>query len=187
MVLLASLWLPIVLSAVFVFVVSSIMHMVLKYHRNDVRPLGAGEDALMEAVRALKLAPGEYAAPMPASMAAMNTPEFQAKRKKGPVFLLRVMPSGEMNMGSNLLNWFIYSLVVSVLSAYVAAHTLSSGTSYLIVFRIVGTVAFMSYGVGQWQDVVWMGRSKSVTLVGTIDALVYGLVTAGTFGWLWPK
>ena len=37
--LLGALWLPIVLSALLVFVVSAIIHMVLKYHNRDYKQL----------------------------------------------------------------------------------------------------------------------------------------------------
>ena len=51
MISIASLWLPILLAAVAVFAVSSIMHMFLGYHWNDLRRLPQ-QDALLDAVGA---------------------------------------------------------------------------------------------------------------------------------------
>ena len=90
-------------------------------------------------------------------------------------------------MGPALGQWFVFNLVVSFFVAYVAAHTIPSGTVYLEVFRVVGTVAFLAYGTGHIPAAIWMGKPWSVTFKELFDGLLYGLVTAGTFGWLWPR
>lgn len=36
------------------------------------------------------------------------------------------------------------------------------------------------------QNSIWYKRKWSSTLKSMADGLVYALVTAGTFGWLWP-
>ena len=56
MVELSSLWLPILLSAVIVFVVSSIIHMVSPWHRSDY-PKIANEEKVMDALRPLNIPP----------------------------------------------------------------------------------------------------------------------------------
>lgn len=180
-----SLLLPILLSAVFVFVVSSVMHMLLTYHRNDFLPM-PDEAAIQEALGKFTIPPGDYMVPRAGSMAAAKAPEFVAKLQKGPVFLATFLPPGPFNMGKNLLQWFVYCLVVSLFAGYVAGVMLVPGTSYLTVFRVVGTVAFVGYSLALWQDSIWHARAVSTTLKSTFDGLVYGLVTAGTFGWLWP-
>jgi hypothetical protein len=45
----------------------------------------------------------------------------------------------------------------------------------------------MAYGLGHFQTAIWYRRSCSTTLKDVFDGLVYGLLTAGTFGWLWPR
>jgi hypothetical protein len=92
-----------------------------------------------------------------------------------------------MNMGASLAQWFVYLLVVGVLAAYVAGRALPIGSPYLDVFRFVGCTAFIAYAVGLWQDSIWYHRKWSTTIKNTIDGLIYGLLTAGVFGWLWPK
>ena len=185
MVPLMSLGVPILLSAVLVFVVSSIIHMVLPYHRGDVRKLPA-EDDVMEALRRFNIPPGDYMVPRAGSSAAMKSPEFLEKLKKGPVLLMTVIPNGPISMGTSLLLWFLYSILVSVIAAYVAGRALAPGADYLAVFRFVGCTAFTGYSLALLQNSIWYKRSWGTTLKSMFDGLVYGLLTAGTFGWLWP-
>ena len=181
---LASLWLPILLSAVLVFVVSSIIHMVLPWHKSDY-PKMVSEDKVMDALRPLAIPPGDYMVPRPATRSDMRSPEFIEKMKKGPVMMMTVMP-GAMTMGKNLTQWFVYCLVVGLFAAYVSGRALPPGTPYLQVFRFVGTTAFIGYTLALWQMSIWYYRAWSTTIKATFDGLIYALLTAGTFGWLWP-
>ena len=83
--------------------------------------------------------------------------------------------------------WFAYSVLVGVFVAYLAGRTLAPGTDYLAVFRFAGTVAFMSYGLSQIVNSIWMGQRWGPTIKHVLDGLLYSLVTAGAFGWLWPR
>jgi len=181
-----SLWLPVVLSAVIVFVVSAIIHMVLPYHRNDLRK-APKEDELMDALRRLDIPPGDYLVPHSGSMEGMKKPEFIEKMKKGPIALLTVAPGAAPSMGPNLALWFLYSLLVSVFAGYITGRALGPGASYLAVFRFVGTTAFMGYSFALLQSSIWYKRSWVTTLKSVFDGFLYGLFTAGTFGWLWPR
>lgn len=181
MVSLASLWLPILLSAVFVFILSSIIHMLLPWHRNDFRPLPE-EDV---ARTALRVPAGDYVLPHAAGMEAMKSPEFTRKMEEGPVAMISVAPPGS-RMGRSLALWFVYSLVVALFAAYIASRALGPGADYLDVFRFAGTTAFAGYALALWQSVIWFGRSATTTLKSTLDGLLYALVTAGVLGWLWP-
>jgi hypothetical protein len=186
MVYLSALWLPILLSAVVVFIASSIIHMVLGYHRSDYKKL-PNEDKLLEAMRNAAVAPGNYAFPHAAGPKEMKTPEMMEKYKKGPVGFVTVMRSGPPAMGKYLLLWFIFCLVIGVFVAYVAGRALSAGAEYLTVFRIAGTVGFLGYAAACATDAIWKGQPWSTTLKSMFDGLVYGLLTAGVFGWLWPR
>jgi hypothetical protein len=181
-----SLCIPIVVSAVFVFLTSWLFHMLLPHHHSDFKRLPA-EDDVAGALRKFDIAPGDYMLPRPAGPAAMHSPEFLAKLEQGPVAVMTFMKPGKPNMGSNLLQWFVYLLVVGVLVAYMTGRVLGAGAGYLPVFRVAGTLAFVAHSVALWQDSIWYKRAWSTTLKNTFDGLVYGLVTAGTFGWLWPK
>jgi hypothetical protein len=180
---LASLWLPILLSAVFVFIASSIIHMVLKYHASSRAALPDEE-----AVRAvLRVPPGDYVMPYASSMEAMKAPEYTRKLEEGPLAYITVRPSGSWNMGAALVQWFVYCLVVSLFAAYIASRAVPVGGDYLAVFRFAGAMAFAGYGLALWQGPIWWGASVSATLKSTFDALIFALLTAGTFGWLWPS
>jgi hypothetical protein len=186
MVSLTALWLPIVLSAVAVFIASSVIHMVFKYHTSEYRQL-PDEDAVLGALRNAKVGPGFYAFPRAATMKEMGSPEMQEKYKKGPCGTVNVIPSGPPAMGRALILWFIYSLVVGVFAGYLASRTLAPGTHYLQVFRVVGCASFMAYSFAYLSDGIWKMKPWSMNLKHVFDGLVYGLLTAGCFGWLWPQ
>ena len=186
MVPLTQLWLPILVSAVFVFVASSVIHMVLPYHRNDLRKLPK-EDEVMDALRGFNIPPGDYLVPCAGSMEGMKKPEFLGKMKKGPVAFMTVIPSGPPSMGKSLILWFLYSVLVNFFAAYITGRALPAGSHYLVVFRFVGSSAFMGYSLALLQNSIWYKRNWGTTLRSMFDGLVYGLLTAGTFGWLWPR
>ena len=179
------LWLPMLLSAVIVFVASSLVHMVLTYHRSDYAKL-PNEDAVGAALRSGNAAPGQYLIPH-MSMAEMRSPEGIEKFKKGPVGMVILRQAGSPGMGKNLIQWFVYSLAVGLFVAYVTGRTVAPGAAYLAVFRVAGAVAFLAYAGGAPIDSIWRGQPWSVTVKAMFDGLVYALLTAGTFGWLWPK
>jgi hypothetical protein len=186
MVPITSLWLPIILSAVFVFVVSSVIHMVFSYHRNDLRKI-PDENAFADAIRKLNIPAGQYVYPYAGSPKAMSSPEYQEKVKKGPGVLLTLWPGANPSMAGSLFQWFVYSVLVGMFAAYVSGRALEAGAPYLAVFRFAGVTAFASYVIAGWQESIWWKRSWGMTLKNTFDGLIYALVTAGTFGWLWPR
>lgn len=183
---LTALWLPVLLSAVFVFIASSIIHMAPLWHRNDY-PRLPDEDAATAALRPLAIPPGDYLLPRVSSAKDMRSPEFLERVSKGPVMMLTVMPNRMVSMGRNLSLWFIYCVVVSYFSAYITSRALPPGTHYLQVFRFAGATAFIGYVLALWQMSIWYWRAWSMTIKSTFDGLIYALLTAGTFGWLWPR
>jgi hypothetical protein len=185
MVSIVSLWLPILLSAVVVFVLSSVIHMVLGYHNTDFGKVPS-EDQVMDALRPFNIPPGDYAIPRAGSQKEMGTPEFTEKLNKGPVAFLGVMPNGPPAMGKSLAQWFVYCVVVGVFAAYVTSRAVAPGADYLQVFRFAGCTAFIAYAAALWQNSIWYRRAWSTTIKSTIDGLIYALFTAGVFGWLWP-
>jgi hypothetical protein len=186
MVSLTELWMPILLSAVAVFIVSSFIHMVLPWHKNDY-PRIPNEDAVRNALRPLNIPPGEYMVPRPSSQKEMGSQEFAEKIRTGPVMMLNVWPNKMMPMTTNLMNWFIYTLVTSFFAAYITSRAVGPGTNYLVVFRFIGTTAFMGYALGIWQQSIWYRQSVAISIKSTIDGLIYACFTAGVFGWLWPR
>ncbi len=185
MVPVTALWLPILLAAVLVFVVSSVIHMFTPWHKGDMRKL-PGEAQAMSALGPLNIPPGDYVMPYAGSMAAMKTPEFEALRKAGPVAFVTVT-DGSMSMTGSLVMWFIYCLIVGVFAAYVAGAALPMGASYLEAFRFAGTTAFAGYSLALMQSSIWWKRNWGATIRSMIDGLLYACLTAGTLGWLWPR
>jgi hypothetical protein len=185
MVPLSSLWLPILLSAVFVFIASNLLHMVIPLHKADYRSVPS-EDQVQAALRTFNLPLGDYMLPRPGSPGAMKDPAFLDKMKKGPVVVMTVM-SGEFNMGALMVQWFLFCLVVSLFSAYLASRALGPGAAYLQVSQIASCAGFMSFGLGVVPQSIWYRKSWGTTSRFLLDALIYGFVIGGTLGWLWPK
>jgi hypothetical protein len=182
---LPSLMVPILVSAIVIFVVSSLIHMVLPWHKTDYPKL-ANEDSVLSALGPLALPPGDYLIPR-AQASELKSPEYQAKVARGPVIVMTVLPNGPISMGRNLTMWFVYIVAVSIFAAYVASRAVAPGAPYLEVFRFAGVTAFSGYALALWQMSIWYGRSWSMTVKSTVDGLIYALLTAGIFGWLWPK
>ncbi len=183
MVTIASLWLAILVSAVVVWLASSVVWMLLPYHRSDFRAL-SNETAARDALRGM--VPGMYNIPHMESWNEAKTPEGMQKLEEGPNAFITILPTGKPNMGKQLSIWFVYSVVVSIIVAYLTTRTIAPGAEYLAVFRIAGTTAWLAYGMAAVQDAIWFGRPWSFVMKGQFDALLYALLTAGVFGWLWP-
>jgi hypothetical protein len=187
MVPLTSLLIPIVISAVVVFFASFIIHMVLGYHKSDLRKLpDQQEDEIIALVSRMNLPTADYAAPHPGSPERMKDPAFVAKMTKGPLVIMNVSPGAPPSMGKSLALWFVFVLVVTFFSAYITSRAVTPGTEYLTVFRFIGTSAFMGYALGEVPESIWYKRSWVRTSKSIFDSLIYALLTAGVFGWLWP-
>ena len=183
---LTALWLPILVAAVFVFIASAIIHMGPFWHRGDY-PAVPNQDQTQAALQPFDIPPGDYMLPRAANMAEMKTPEFKQKIERGPVMILTVFPRGGISMGKTMPLWFLYCVVVSYFAAYIAGRALAPGVDYLEVFRFAGATAFIAYCVALWQMSIWYGRGWRLSIIYTLDGLIYSLLTAGVFGWLWPR
>jgi hypothetical protein len=185
MVSITALWMPILLSAVIVFVASSVIHMLLKYHNSDYHQI-PGEEKVLAAVRAANLTPGLYVFPF-CTHKDMKSPAVMEKFKQGPVGFLTIRPNGPPALPKFLGQWFVFCLVVGTVAACLAGRVLAPGAPYKAVFHVVGLAAFMAYGVGTFSNGIWKGQSWTSVIKEVFDGLIYGLLTGGTFGWLWPR
>jgi len=185
MVSLVELWLPILLAAVFVFLVSSVIHMVLPWHRADATGM-PGEDTILDAVRSAGVKPGQYMFPWCASMKEYAGEEMRGKLERGPVGSLVVLGPGGWNMGRSMGAWFLYCLVVALFCGYLASMVFESGAGYERIHRFVGTVGVLGFAFWHVPVSIWKGAPWRVTWRFVVDGVVYGLVMGGTFGWLWP-
>ena len=181
-----NLWLPILLSAVFVFIASSLIHMVFKWHNSEYLKL-SNEDEVRDAIRKNNPAPGQYILPYCTDMKDMGSEEMKKKYVDGPLGILYLKANGVPKMGPSLISWFLFTVVVALFAGYIGYVTLPVNTHYLTVFRVVGSATFMAYGLGTIPGAIWMGRPWRAVLKEAMDAAIFALLTAGTFGWLWPK
>lgn len=182
----SALALPAALSAVLVFVVSSLVHMVLKWHNTEYGKL-ANEDEVRAALNKGGAKPGMYVLPHCTDHKQLGEPALQKKFAEGPVGLLVLRPAGPPSLGAPLSKWFLYSLVVSLIAGYVARSTLAPGADYLAVFRVVGVSAWLAYAWQAPSDAIWKGIPMASVIKYMTDGLMYALVTAGAFAWLWPR
>lgn len=185
MAFLAALWMPIVLSAVFVFVASAIIWMASPLHKHDYKNPGEHENTMLDFFRNLNLEPGVYYVPW-CQGKNMKDPAVQAKMKAGPYVQTIVLP-GTPSMGKMLAAWMFHLLIVSVFVAYVAHLALpASDAPYLKVFQIAGTAALLAHAGYALPLCIWHGQPWAQLPGRVVDGVIYALLTAGTFGWLWP-
>lgn len=150
MVPISSLWLPILVSGVIVFIASSIIHALLPYHRSDYGRVPS-EDEVMAALRGFQISPGDYEIPYAATPKERGGQEFVEKTENGPNALL-TMVDGKPNMGKLLGQWFLYCLVVCILTAYIAGLSLSPGAGFMKILRLAGSAAFAGFSAGLWPN-----------------------------------
>lgn len=186
MVSILSLWLPILLSAVLVWIVSALVWTVMPHHKSDFKKV-PDEDSARNALTPQKIPPGQYNIPHVVNWDDAKKPEVIQKFDDGPVAYMTVVPNGMPSMGKNMVMSFIFYLVVGAIVAYVATRTMGANTEYLQVFRVTGVVAWLTYGFGVIPEAIWFGRPWSSIIKNLLDALAYALLTAGCFGWLWPN
>jgi hypothetical protein len=180
-----SLWLPILLSSVAVFLASFLVHMVLPWHKGDYRRL-PDEDAFRNAVGPMAIPPGDYMVPRPMGRDEMRSEAFLDKVKMGPNVVMTVLPSRAFSIAQNLVQWFIYLVAVAIMSAYIASRALTTNAEYWEIVRFVGTTAWIGFSVALWQMSIWYHRSWGTTLRQTIDGLIYAFITGFIFAWCWP-
>ncbi len=177
----SQLFLPALLAAVAVFIASTLIHVALKYHNSDIHKF-PNEDEVRAAIRKSSPAPGVYMLPY-CSEGGKNDPAAVQKFTEGPVGLVMLRASGPIQMGGFLGRWFVYCFVIALVSGYVAHFALPPQRSYLEVFRLVGTVAWLAYAWAGPSDSIWMGKPWSSTWKHMFDGLVYAVLTAGCFAW----
>lgn len=180
---LTTLWLPILASAILVFIASAVLWNAPRYRESEWHKL-PDEEAARTALRGTPV--GQYTLPHAASNDERKSEAWQSKYREGPAAMLVILPHGEMSMGRQLALWFVNCLVLSLLVAYVCGATLPAGTDYLKVFQVAATVGFLAYAGNAGMYSIWFGHSWSNTLKDYVDGLIYGLLTAGVFGWMWP-
>jgi len=183
MIPLTQVCLPALVAAVLIFVASSVIHMVLKWHNSEYRPF-ADEEAVRAAMRGSGA--GQYVIPYIGDMKRMKEPEVKRKFEEGPVAFVTVRPHGAFNMAKPLVLWFVYTLVISLLTGYIASRSLAAGAPASHIMRVASLVPLLAYIGGSIQHGIWMGKPWSSVAKEVLDGAIYAGITGLTFAWLWP-
>lgn len=183
---LMQLWLPILASAIGVFVASSLIHMVFKWHNSDYRKL-SNEDEVRAAIRAGAPAPGLYTLPNCTDMSEMQSEAMMVKFHEGPIAFLTVKQNGPPSMGGALLGWFLLNLAIAAITAAIISHVYGMQVDAARAACLAGIIAFLSYGVGSISNGIWMAKPWATVAKDLLDAAIYGGVSAAAFGLLWPS
>lgn len=188
MIPIASLLLPVLAAAVAVFILSTIVQNVFPWHKTDFGNV-PDDDALMNAMRELKVTPGDYMVPSPRLPSGDRNPAFVEKWAEGPSVVMTVIPPSD-NMARYLAQWFAFTLLVAAIAAWMTSTIVGRGggnANTHAVFHYGAIITFLSYSLGAWPLSVWYHRKWSTAVKGAIDALLYGVATGLVFVWLWPK
>jgi hypothetical protein len=186
MISITQLWLPILLSAVAIFAVSSLIHMVLPWHKSDYRKLPQ-EDQVLAALRPFSIPPADYLAPRPDNMQDMGSDAFRQKVTLGPRLVMTVMPSGSFGMARNLVGWFIYTLLIAAIVGGLCCLVFPAGADGHNVFHVALIAGALAYAGGLWQMSIWYHRSIATTVRSTIDGIIYAAIIAGLLAYFWPS
>ena len=185
MAFLTALWAPILLSAILVFLASAIAWTMLPFHNKEWKGL-PNQDAVRAAMG--QPAPGLYMLPFFPDPAERRGKPAMESLATGPSGYVTIMRRGPITMAPTMVKSLLADLLIAVFVAYVAWLALPHpGATYIQVFRLVSTVAFMAFAFGSIQDSIWFSRPWRSWLLQAIDALVFGMLVGGTFGWLWPR
>lgn len=183
---LGALWLAILAATILVFLASSLIHMVLPWHKSDF-PKSPREAEVLDALRPIALPPGDYFMPRASSGAEMKSPEFIEKMTRGPVVLMTVMPNGVFAMGATFVQWTVFIAVVTAAVAWIAGMVMPPAAPSRLLFHFTFFVSFVAWAAAVWPLSIWYRRSWSLARKATLDAAIYGAITAGVFVWLWPR
>jgi hypothetical protein len=182
--LLLPLWLPILLSAAAVWIVSAIVWMALPHHKGDFIGL-PDEDGFMDHIRKSGIKPGNYGFPDSRGRAAMQSEKVQKAWQEGPVGHLSVWQT-PLTMGGKLVATFIVYLVVSTLIAYLTRVALPGATPFARVFQVAATAGILAYCFSFIPNALWWGSYKRTIVANFIDGIIYGAITGAIFAWGWP-
>lgn len=180
------LWICILVASVLVFAVSCVLHVILPIHKGDYHKL-PNESTLLAAMREQGVKPGSYSFPFPASMKDMASPEMAEKYNQGPVGLMTVLPSRVPAIGKNLVQWFLYLIVVHIFIAYISSIALEGNSERMLVFRFTSSAALLGFSVPSLHESIWKGQSWVNTAKYLLDGVVYALASSLTFAILWPS
>ena len=181
---LAGLSIPILLSAIAVFVISLAGRLLIGHHKADWNELPEEGDT-MEFLRKSGIKPGCYIFPLVHSK-EHRTDELKEQRlEAGPWGTIHVWTS-QGNLGSRLLQTFTFHLVASFFIAYLGTLAIEPGAGFLKAFQVTGTAGILAYAFGGVPNAIWFSRHVRPAVLDVVDGICFGLITGVVFGLLWP-
>ena len=180
----STLWMPILATAVLVFIASSLIHMVFKWHMADYNAL-SNEEEVRAVIRAGSPKPNLYVIPYCADMKAMASEEMKKKFIEGPCALLTIRPSGAPTMGKALGSWFVLNLVIAAIAACLAMSAYPGKEHANAAGQLAGIVTFLTYFGGSVQMGIWMGKPWASVARDALDCIIFAVITGLVFMWLW--
>jgi hypothetical protein len=182
---LPQIWLPILLTAVFIFIASSLIHMAFKWHNSDYKKL-PNEDEVRAAIRAGNPDPGMYVFPHCMDMKEMQGEAMKKKYNEGPIGFLTLRKNGVHSMGPMLLQWFLFTLLVAAVAGLLVLQCVGLHAHTHVAGHLVGMVTFLTYAGGSVSNGIWMGKSWGSVAKDVLDALIYATISAFTSIYFWP-
>lgn len=172
--------LPIILSAVALFLASFSIRMGTPLHDGDYAKL-PNEQEVMQAAE--QIPGGRYVFPW-ASRAEYGSEEFLQRYVEGPRGMM-VVYDEPMNFPATLGLTFVFYLVAGMFVAYLAYKAIPVGAAFAEVFKFTAIAAIAIHGLGWLPQLIWYG---DIALVPTmIDCVVFALLTGVVFGLLWHR
>lgn len=182
----AHLWLPVVVATAVCFILSALAWTVLPHHKTEWKG-PPNQDGMMDLLRQGGAQAGAYLFPHADRSDKAAFAEAMKKFAEGPAGVMFIFPRGPMNMGKMMGQQVVFFLVVNALLAWIGYHLPLFGDPVGRVFRMLGTIAFMTYFLASVPESIWFGRPwKSLVLQG-VDAVLYTVASAGILAWLWPR
>ena len=182
-----SLWLPILLSAVAVWIASIVLGLPFFHHKTDWIGLPKGqEDALASFLRTSDVRPGNYLFPDFRTREAMESERVKKALNDGPVGHLSLWPT-PLGMGGKMAATFVVYLIVNTLIAYLTRVAIPGPASFARVFQVAGAAGVLAYGFAHLPSAIWWGAYRRTIVANVIDGMIYGCITGAIFAWRWPQ
>ncbi|MCC6425806.1 MAG: hypothetical protein IT435_03190 [Phycisphaerales bacterium] len=179
-----ALWLPILVSAVAVWIASAIVWMAMPHHKKDYIEL-PDEKGFTAFLKSQNIPAGVYGFPDCKTPEKRNSPEMKEAWQHGPMGMLYVWKT-PMSMGGKMFATFLVFLCASAGIGYLASIAITGSPEGMHVFRIVATAGTLTYCFSFIPNMIWFGAYRRTIVANIVDGIAYGVITGLVFMWMWP-
>ena len=178
---LISLFFPVLLTTVALFISGFLCWAILPNHKPDWQKL-PNEDEFLDAIAELNLPRGNFAYPHAMDQQSMESDTYKRAVERGTFGTVQVWGEAP-KMGTNLIRQVVYLLVTNSCLAYLSTLALPAGADFMQVFRFVATAALLTFTVAVVPGTIWFkNRLTGYLIDGVIQAVIVGAI----FGSMWP-